>query len=271
MSGARSVVERLRARVRTFLDQLEDGSGAPSSRARVSLHARIAIVFGIAALSLTAMHYAVLPGEAQDGMVRALRSLTGALGDDEAFKRHAELFRAIAWSLGALIFYLAIPLLVVRFVFGQRASDYGLTLRGFVSRLPLYLGLLAPVVVVVIVASGSQEFLAKYPLYRHQIGALDLVAWEACYGLQFLALEFFFRGFLIHGVRDRFGISSVFAMIVPYVMIHFEKPLYETLGALVAGVVLGILSLRTRSIAGGVLIHFGVALTMDLAALARQG
>ena len=161
-------------------------------------------------------------------------------------------------------------MLVVRFVFGHRAADYGFTLRGFRRHLTLYIGLLAPVLVVVIVAAGSPEFQSKYPLYRHPMGTPDLIVWELCYGVQFVALEFFFRGFLIHGVRDRLGTSSVLTMVVPYVMIHFEKPLYETLGALVAGTVLGFLSLRTRSIAGGVLVHFGVALAMDLAALARR-
>jgi membrane protease YdiL (CAAX protease family) len=56
-------------------------------------------------------------------------------------------------------------------------------------------------------------------------------------------------------------------MIVPYCMIHYGKPLPETLGAIVAGLVLGTLALRTRSIWGGVLIHIGVALTMDMLAL----
>ena len=259
---------RVRAQSRAFLDRLERDSAEPLPASRVSPRARVAIVFAVAALSLLAMRYAVLPGEAQDGMVRAVRPILGL--DDAEFKRYAELLRAVAWSLGAVVFYLAIPLIVVRFVFGHRATDYGLTLRGFRRHLAIYLGLLAPVLVLVIVAAGSPEFQTKYPLYRHPIGAPDLIAWELCYGFQFVALEFFFRGFLIHGVRDRLGTASVFAMVVPYVMIHFEKPLYEALGAVVAGTVLGFLSLRTRSIAGGVLIHFAVALTMDLAALARQ-
>ena len=41
----------------------------------------------------------------------------------------------------------------------------------------------------------------------------------------------------------------------------------ETLGAIGAGVILGTLAMRTRSIWGGVLIHIGVAVTMDVLAL----
>jgi uncharacterized protein len=57
---------------------------------------------------------------------------------------------------------------------------------------------------------------------------------------------------------------------VPYCMIHFSKPLPEALGAIVAGVVLGTLSLRTGSILGGAMLHVAVAVTMDVLALARK-
>ena len=58
-------------------------------------------------------------------------------------------------------------------------------------------------------------------------------------------------------------------MIVPHCMIHYPKPLPETLGAILAGIALGTLAMRTRSIWGGVFIHVGVALTMDWLAVAQ--
>jgi membrane protease YdiL (CAAX protease family) len=56
-------------------------------------------------------------------------------------------------------------------------------------------------------------------------------------------------------------------MCVPYCMIHFGKPYLEASGAIIAGVVLGSLSMRTKSIYAGFLVHVTVALTMDLLAL----
>jgi membrane protease YdiL (CAAX protease family) len=50
-------------------------------------------------------------------------------------------------------------------------------------------------------------------------------------------------------------------------MIHFGKPFLETLAAVLAGIVLGTLALRTRSIWSGFLIHVSVAISMDVAAL----
>ena len=91
------------------------------------------------------------------------------------------------------------------------------------------------------------------------------------YATQFLSLEFFFRGFMVHGLRRRIGSAAIPVMMVPYCMIHFEKPLPETLAAIIAGLVLGFMSLRTRSIILGAAIHVSVALSMDFTSLWRKG
>ena len=72
---------------------------------------------------------------------------------------------------------------------------------------------------------------------------------------------------MLHGVKDRLGRFAIFAMVLPYTMIHFRKPLLETVGAVIAGTVLATLSLRTGSVWGGVFIHVAVAIAMDVAAL----
>ena len=89
------------------------------------------------------------------------------------------------------------------------------------------------------------------------------------YALSFVALEFFFRGFLLFTLERALGAYAIFVMIVPYCMIHFHKPVAEVAGAIFAGIVLGTLAMRTRSIWCGVLIHVSVAWTMDLLALAH--
>ena len=100
--------------------------------------------------------------------------------------------------------------------------------------------------------------------------AVDFAAWQALYALQFVSLEFFFRGFLVHTLKRDLGAHAVFVAVVPYCMIHFQKPLPEALGAIVAGIVLGTLSLRTGSVLGGAAVHVAVALTMDVLALAQK-
>jgi membrane protease YdiL (CAAX protease family) len=54
-------------------------------------------------------------------------------------------------------------------------------------------------------------------------------------------------------------------------MIHYGKPFLEANAAIVAGIVLGTLALRTRSIWCGCLVHVSVAISMDIAALLQKG
>jgi len=69
----------------------------------------------------------------------------------------------------------------------------------------------------------------------------------------------------------RIGFAAVFVAVVPYTMIHFHKPMPEAIAAIIGGIILGYLSLKTRSIWWGVAIHVAVAGTMDVLALAQTG
>src|SRR5262249_31301886 len=109
-----------------------------------------------------------------------------------------------------------------------------------------------------------------YPFYKLAARSwLDLAAWETLYAASFVALELFYRGFVLGLLRRGLGPYAIFVMIVPYCMIHFGKPAIESVGAIAAGIVLGTLAMVTRSIWGGVLIHVSIAWTMDALAIAQ--
>ena len=176
------------------------------------------------------------------------------------------------WAVLAAAAYIVVPALIVLLVFRERLSDFGVTLKGVLRHLPLYLLFYLCMVPVIWFASRQPAFQEVYPFTPEaRKGLVEFLKWEAVYGLQFLGLEFFFRGFLIFGLKPRFGINAVLVMIVPYCMIHFHKPMLESIAAIGAGAVLGILAYRTRCIVGGVLIHFAVAVTMDLLAIQVAG
>jgi pimeloyl-ACP methyl ester carboxylesterase len=150
----------------------------------------------------------------------------------------------------------------------EKLRDYDFSLKGFTKHLWIYAVMFCLVLPAVLVASRTHSFRQTYPFYRiANRSHADLAMWEALYVVQFLALEFFFRGFILQGLRRALGANAIFVMLVPYCMIHYGKPLPETLGAIGAGLILGTLAMRTRSIWGGVLIHVGVAITMDVLAL----
>ena len=147
-------------------------------------------------------------------------------------------------------------------------------MKGIGSHGGTYVILLGLSIPFVVIASFTPAFQAKYPFYDLAPGEglwPAMTVWWVVYGLQFVALEFFFRGFMVHGLSARFGYLSVFVMMVPYNMLHYGKPVAEALAAILGGIILGSLSLRSRSIWWGVGVHVGVAATMDVAALAHKG
>jgi membrane protease YdiL (CAAX protease family) len=179
-----------------------------------------------------------------------------------------ELWGFVWWSGWRVLGYVIIPMIVIAILPGEHLREYHISLRGFFKHLWIYALMFALILPAVIQASTTGAFRHTYPFYRMANRSMfDLLSWEGLYGIQFLSLEFFFRGFLLQGLRKAMGANAIFVMIVPYCMIHYGKPLPETFGAIFAGLILGTLAMRTRSIWGGVLIHIGVAVTMDVLAL----
>jgi membrane protease YdiL (CAAX protease family) len=223
------------------------------------------------ALVLTVQYYLCQAREFPETM-RLLRRLgLPTPADDYPTTRRAELTH---WAIGCSLLYFVIPALVIRLGFRQRLADYGLKLRGAFADGWVYVVMFAVVGPLVLLVSYDPHFQSTYPFYRLSRGERlwpDFWRWEALYALQFLTLEFFFRGFLVHGLKHRFGAYAIPVMTVPYCMIHFAKPLPETLASVVAGLALGFMSLRTRSVLLGAAIHVTVALSMDFASLWRQG
>ncbi|MEZ4364608.1 MAG: type II CAAX endopeptidase family protein [Kofleriaceae bacterium] len=218
----------------------------------------VLVVLVTTAISLTLQEYL-------GGRDTYTRWLSPALGRAD---RYWELKSFAWWSAWRVAGYMLLPMLVILCLPGQRLRDYYISPRGFFRHLWIYVLMFAAVFPFVYAASRTPEFRHTYPFYRlANRSAFDFWAWQALYAAQFLSLEFFFRGFLLQGLRRALGSNAVFVMIVPYCMIHYGKPLPETLGAIGAGLILGTLAMRTRSIWGGVLIHVAVAVSMDVMAL----
>lgn len=178
------------------------------------------------------------------------------------------------WSGGLALLWILLPLGIARLQ-GLGPAQLGLGLKGAASKWRVYLLLLALVAPAVGWAATRESFTGTYPFLRPQYCEqwcwLVLLCFWAVYALQFLAVEFFFRGWMLFSLERRFGMAAIAVTVVPYCMIHFHKPLPEALGAVVAGMALGWMALRTRSIWGGLAVHVCVALGMDLLSLARGG
>ncbi len=229
----------------------------------------VAGLLALVAICLLAIHY--LKSHA---VFRALAS--SLMGPDAAAGLHAGPWGPLAaeawWGLVHVIGYVLVPALYLRFGPGVRAADVGLRWRETTPWLGWYALLAAPIVAFAFVASFTEAFTHTYPFYGLAGRSwADLVAWELIYLAQFVCLEFFFRGFMLERLAPRFGAGAIFVMVVPYMMIHLTKPWPEAFGAILFGIALGILALRSRSIWGGALVHMTIALSMDVMSLAQTG
>lgn len=192
-----------------------------------------------------------------------------------AWLQHApypSLWPRLYWGAFKAINYLLLPMAFIRWVLREQIADFGFKVSRDRATWALYAGMLAVVLPLTFLASLDPTFGRTYPKYREAGETVtQLLSWEGIYAFQFFALEFFFRGFLLFALARHLGSSAIFVAIVPYAMIHFSKPLPETLGSIIAGIALGTLALRTRSIYGGVLVHCAVAWSMDLFVLFHRG
>jgi len=181
-----------------------------------------------------------------------------------------ELYTRAWWGLTRVGGYL-LPLAVWPLFFRRDSLlDFGLRGRGFRAHAWIYALCVVVMVPVLMLVSRQPDFADYYPMYKTAGRSwLDFLTWEFIYLAQFFTLEIYFRGFWLRAMRT-FGSGAIFSMIVPYCMIHYGKPYHEAMAAVIAGVVLGSLAMRTRSIYAGFLVHATVAVLNDILALTRK-
>jgi hypothetical protein len=166
-----------------------------------------------------------------------------------------------------------VPVALCSIYFKPRPSFYGLTLNNETKVKP-YFSVLAIVLALVSISSFSAGISDFYPilnrsgLYIHaeELGIpkpLAVAIFETVYASDFVAVELFFRGFLIFGFAKLLGKQVILPMAACYMIFHFGKPLVETLSSFFGGYILGVFAWNTRNIWGGVILHIGTALFME--------
>jgi hypothetical protein len=153
---------------------------------------------------------------------------------------------------------------------------YGLNSSQFDVR--PYLLMLLIMVPLIAAASFLPAFQAQYPMYD-RTGAhthygvpewITVAIYEMAYGINFVSIEFFYRGFLVLGLAAALGRGSVLCMASLYCFLHFGKPMGEAISSIFGGYILGAIAYQTRSIWGGVMVHVGIAWMMEVAGYLQQ-
>ena len=177
-----------------------------------------------------------------------------------------DFFSAIYEYLTAFLLMFWVPFFIVKMVFRKKLGEFGFRLgdktygfRFVIIALPFLLW-------AAYVGSSSSAMQAEYPLAKSAMSHLSLFfVVEVFYLMYYLGWEFFFRGFMLFGLEKRYGAATaILIQTIPSAIVHIGKPVSESFGAIIAGLVFGYVALRTRSIFYPLLLHAIIGIGTDV-------
>jgi uncharacterized protein len=175
---------------------------------------------------------------------------------------------AIFMFLSAFVLLGLIPFTIIKFIFRESLNEYGLCVgdkkAGFYSILILF-----PLIAVLLLypASNTSEMLNYYPLDKEAgSSAFSFIRFEFLrIVLFYVSWEFFFRGFILFGLRKYVGNwLAICIQVIPSCLWHIGMPSGEIFSSIIGGVVFGIIAVRTNSILYPLILHILIGITLDL-------
>jgi len=181
------------------------------------------------------------------------------------------LIEYLYWFIGDFFTYFLIPLVIIRILLKERIKDYGLSLGEYKAGITITLLFLALMLPLVWIVSALPAFSQTYPhLSSAKSSWRIFLLYETGMLIYMFSWEFVWRGFMLFGLKEKFGYYAVLIQMIPFLILHNGKPAPETFGAIIAGIALGILALRTNSIVYCVITHMSVMFSIDLISVLRS-
>ena len=167
----------------------------------------------------------------------------------------------------AFILLGAVPAGVVKFGFRHSLREYGLQWGDWKLGLTAT-AILFPVIAVAMLYPGSQtaEMRSVYPFDVNAGSSLSaFLRFEAVRGILFYtAWEFFFRGFMLFGLRKYVGDwLAICIQTLPSCLWHIGMPTGEIFSSIAGGILFGVMAVRTRSILWPWLLHCSIGIGLD--------
>lgn len=182
------------------------------------------------------------------------------------------LYSRIYWLLGDGLVMFLVPVFSIKFVFKEKLSDFGVRLGDVkfgLSTLILFLIVMLPLVWIV---SASQSFAETYPqggrALLHNLPML--IFYEFCVLVYMLGWEFLWRGYMLFGLKEKFGYYAILIQMIPFFILHKGKPDLELLGAIFAGIILGIQAWRSNSFVYCWIVHWLIMISIDSISVFRK-
>jgi membrane protease YdiL (CAAX protease family) len=169
--------------------------------------------------------------------------------------------------LSAFLLFGIVPLALVILVFRESPMMYGLRLGRWKEGLTLN-AILFPIIALALLypASQTEEMRAFYPFDKSASSSVaSFIQFEFVRGVFFYtAWEFFFRGFMLFGLRRRVGDwLAICIQTIPSCLWHVGMPTGEIFSSIAGGILFGIMALRTQSILWPLLLHYLIGVGLD--------
>lgn len=198
----------------------------------------------------------------------AIHRIFGSMEFSHQFFPQGSNLHAAFYMFASSFFLMGIlPLGIILFVFREDPKEYGLRVGdwkfGIFSLLVLF-----PLIAGILLypASQIQEMRNFYPFDKGAgVSTVAFLRLEIPRGLlYYTSWEFFFRGFMLFGLRKIVGDwNAICIQTLPSTLWHIGMPTGEVFASIFGGILFGLLSIRTRSILWPFLLHFLIGVGMD--------
>ncbi|MBI3586538.1 MAG: CPBP family intramembrane metalloprotease [Ignavibacteriales bacterium] len=178
---------------------------------------------------------------------------------------NVELTAALYTFFSTFVLLGVIPALIVKFVFKERLASYGVQFGDVKFGLKTFL-ILAPIMVLSTYPSAHMpQFLAEYPLYKGAgSSAATFLNHAFAYLFFYLGWEFFFRGFMQFGLREKLGDwNAILVQTALSCLLHIGKPDGEIYSSILGALVWGVIAFRSRSLLFVLLMHWLLGVSLD--------
>ena len=159
----------------------------------------------------------------------------------------------------ALIFLAILPIVSIIALLRENPLDFGFRLGNYRIWL-FHVGVFVLVGFPILYALSNVASLKDF-YTREQINFLKYSLDSAAF---FFAWEFFFRGFLLFGLRAKLKEMSILVQMVPFVLIHFGKPELETISTIPMGIYFGYVAYRGNSYWPAYIIHMFINISFRI-------
>lgn len=154
-----------------------------------------------------------------------------------------------AW-LSTFLYYGVFPLLVVIIVLRKNPLDFGLK-WGEPKIWGWYVLIFCVIAGIILWASSNDGNLKNYYSAR----GFNLFTYSLTQVMALGASEFLYRGFLIFGLKEKFGEGAILLQMIPFVLMHIGKVEIETISTILTGILFGWVVYRGKSFWPAFFIH----------------